>query len=332
LDILILGGTRFLGRSIAETLLARGHKVTVFHRGATLPDGIAGAENILGDRTQSLAALRGRHWDAAVDTSATLPGLVERSVAVLKDCVARYCYVSSVSAYRDAAVAIDENSPTVEIPASLPDEVTVEAYGAQKVLSERAVLSGFGDRAFIVRPGLIVGPHDRSDRFTYWVRRMADGGTILGPGRPARFVQFIDVRDLADWMVRALEGGCSGTFNATGPADAWTMEQVLDTCATAAGVASQMVWVSEEFLLAQGAGPWIEVPLWVPELDDATLHAVDCSRATESGLTIRPLEETVRATLAWDQGRSRNDPLAAGLTPEREARLLEAWSASRIEG
>lgn len=327
MEVLILGGTRFLGRAIAETLLARGHRVTLFHRGATLPDGIEGAENIVGDRTQSLDALRGRRWDAAVDTSGTLPAVVERSVTLLQGSVAKYAYVSSVSVFRDGSVAIDENGPLVEIPASLPDEVTIEAFGAQKVLAERAVVAGFGERAFVVRPGLIVGPHDRSDRFTYWVRRIADGGTILAPGRPERFVQFIDVRDLAEWMVRALEAECAGTFNATGPADVWTMQHVLDTCANAVGVAPQIVWVPEEFLLAENVGAWIEVPLWVPELDDAMLHAVDCRRAIESGLTIRPLEATVRATLEWDRGRSRQAPLAAGLARERETQLLEAWTA-----
>jgi 2'-hydroxyisoflavone reductase len=331
MDVLMLGGTHFLGRSIAETLLARGHQVTLFHRGATLPDGIPGAESILGDRAQSLEALRGRHWDVAVDTSGTLPAVVEQSVSVLSASIPRYCYVSSVSVYRDAAEAIDETSATVEIPASLPDEVTAEAFGAQKRLSERAVEAGFGNRAFIVRPGLIVGPLDRSDRYTYWVRRVAAGGTVLAPGRPARFVQFIDVRDLGEWMVRALESGCSGTFNATGPADAWTMQDVLETCAAAAGVTPRIVWVSEAFLLAQGAGPWMEVPLWVPELDDAMLHAVACRPAIESGLTIRPLEETARATLEWDRGRARDVPLAAGLAPDREAQFLAAWTESRTK-
>ena len=330
MDVLVLGGTRFLGRSIAETLLARGHRVTLFHRGATLPAGIAGAENVLGDRTRSLAALRGRHWDVAVDTSGTLPAVVEQSLAALEACVARYCYVSSVSVYRDGSVAIDEESPIVEIPATLPAEITPEAYGAQKFLSERAALAAFGERAFVVRPGLIVGPHDRSDRFTYWVRRMAEGGAILAPGRPERFVQFIDVRDLAEWMARALENECAGTFNATGPADAWTMQQVLNTCAAVAGVTPRIVWIPEEFLLANEVGAWIEVPLWVPERDDAMLHAVDCDRAIESGLTIRPLEETVRATLEWDRGRARDLPLAAGLAAERETELLESWSASRV--
>jgi 2'-hydroxyisoflavone reductase len=267
----------------------------------------------------------------AVDTSGTPPAVVEKSVALLSACVARYCYVSSISVYRDGAARIDEGSPTVEIPANLPDEVTAEAYGAQKVLSERAVLAGFGERAFVVRPGLIVGPNDRSDRFTYWVRRIAEGGAVLAPGRPERFVQFIDVRDLADWIVRAIERGCAGTFNATGPPDTWTMQEVIAVCAAVAAVAPRITWVSEEFLLAEDVGAWIEVPLWVPEFDDAMLHAVDCGRAVENGLAIRPLEETVRATFEWDRGRPRDIPLVAGLAALRESQLLAAWSASRTE-
>ena len=324
----MLGGTRFLGRALTESLLERGHAVTLFHRGLTLPDGLSGAASIIGDRTADLAAVDGRAWDAVIDTSGTIPWHVEKSVAALVDRTARYCYVSSISVYRDDDTPpIDEASPVVEVPDALPAEVMPEAYGAQKVASERAVTNAFGERATIVRPGLIVGPYDRSDRFTYWVRRVAAGGTILAPSEPERRVQFIDVRDLADWMVRGVEAEIAGTYNATGPAVA--MGEVLAACAKVAGVEPNFVWVPDEWLLREGVGPWMELPLWIPAGEDALISSVDCSRAIAAGLTCRSLAETVRATLEWDRTRPHDTPLQAGLEGERERRLLDAWNVRK---
>lgn len=328
LNVLILGGTRFLGRALTESLLERGHAVTLFHRGQSLPDGLPGAASIIGDRTADLAAIDGRAWDSVIDTSGTIPWHVEKTVAALVDRTARYWYVSSISVYRDdAAAPIDESSPVVEVPDALPAEVTPEAYGAQKVASERAVMNAFGERATIVRPGLIVGPYDRSDRFTYWVRRVAAGGTILAPAEPERRVQFIDVRDLADWMVRGVEAWIAGTYNATGPALA--MGEVLATCAGVAGVESNFVWIPDDWLLREGVGPWMELPLWLPAGEDALISSVDCSRAIAQGLHSRPLAETVRATLDWDRTRPAGAPMQAGLDGERERRLLDTWNGRK---
>jgi 2'-hydroxyisoflavone reductase len=331
MDILILGGTRFLGRATAEALMARGHRVTLFHRGQTLPEGLSGAENVIGDRAQGLESLAGRHWDAAIDMWATVPAVTASAATMLASQVERYWYVSSLSAYReDAPAPILESSPLVDVPDVLPSEVTMEAYGAQKVASERAVLETFGERATIVRPGLIVGPYDRSDRFTYWVRRVARGGTILAPDRPERLMQFIDVRDLGEWMATGLERGLSGIYNATGPAI--RVGDVLEVCAKVAGTAPAFVWIPEAWLLREGVGPWMELPLWVPLEQEAMITGTDCSRAARDGLVFRPLEQTVRDTLAWDRTRPLDEPLKAGLDAEKETRLLDAWNAASAGG
>lgn len=302
--------------------------VTLFHRGQSLPNGLPGAGNVIGDRIEDLASIKDRAWDAVIDTSGTIPSTVEKSAMELSECAGQYLYVSSISVYReDAAAPIDESSPLVDLPATLPAEVTAEAYGAQKVASELAVLKAFGERAAIVRPGLIVGPYDRSDRFTHWVRRVASGGTILAPGKPERLIQFIDVRDLAEWMVLGIERRIVGTYNATGPGV--EMGDVLEECASVADAKPKFVWVPDEWLLREGVGPWMELPLWVPQGEDALVSAVDCSRAIVLGLHCRPLSETVRATLEWDRTRPRDAPLQAGLDSERERRLLEAWNAGR---
>jgi 2'-hydroxyisoflavone reductase len=331
LNVLILGGTRFLGRATAEALLARGHRVALFHRGQTLPDGLPGAENVIADRAQGLEPLAGRRWDAAVDMWGTVPSVAAAAASALASHVERYWYVSSLSVYRDdAPPPIRESSPLVDVPDVLPREVTMEAYGAQKVASERAVLESFGERATIVRPGLIVGPHDRSDRFTYWVRRIARGDTILAPDRPERRMQFIDVRDLGDWIASGLERGLSGIYNATGPA--LKVGDVLDVCAKVAGKVPTFVWIPEKWLLREGVGPWMELPLWAPAGDDVVVSAADCSRAVERGLVFRPLAETVRDTLEWDGTRPPGESLKAGLSAEKERRLLDAWNAASSGG
>jgi 2'-hydroxyisoflavone reductase len=322
MKVLILGGTRFLGPALVESLTARGHNVTLANRGLSDPDGIAGIEQLVLDRADGHAGLEGRRWDAAIDTSGMLPGIVADAAGRLAPYVGRYCFISSISVYQEASSPIDESSPTVDIPDPLPEVVTPETYGALKLLCERAVWSAFGARAFVVRPGLVVGPRDRSDRFTYWVRRIADGGTVLAPGRPDRNVQFIDVRDLAEWLVHGLENELSGTYNATGPAEALTMGALLDTCARVAGIAPHLVWLSDAQIEAAGLGAWIELPLWIPEKDDAVIRAVDFRRALAAGLRFRPLAETVGDTLGWDRSRPRDVTLNAGLDREREAAAL----------
>ncbi|MGZ5063824.1 MAG: NAD-dependent epimerase/dehydratase family protein, partial [Usitatibacter sp.] len=212
--ILILGGTVFLGRALTDAALARGHRVTHFNRGrSSAPD--ARVETVTGDRTQSLEALAGREWDAVVDTSGYLPQVVGKSARALRDATRRYVFVSSISVYAGPGFA--EDAAVQPPPDPLPDAMTMEAYGALKAACEGVVRESFGDRATLVRPGLIVGPHDPTDRFTWWPARVARGGRVAAPGRPSRTVQFIDVRDLARWMVELVQRGAAGTFNATGP-------------------------------------------------------------------------------------------------------------------
>ena len=322
MNVLILGGARFLGRALVDALAARGDRITLANRGLSEPAGIPGTEHLLLDRSAGYSALAGRSWDAVIDTSGMLPGVVSEAARALAGSTGRYCFVSTISVYRDGVDPLDETSPTVDIPLDLPSEMTPETYGALKVLCERATSEAYGRHALIVRPGLIVGPYDRSDRFTYWVRRVARGGTILAPGRPERTLQFIDVRDLAEWIVAAIASGRSGTFNATGPRSPLTMRAVLDACARIAGSTPRFVWLSDAQLAAAGLGPWMQVPLWIPEGEDAMIRAVDISRAIDAGLTFRPLDETVDATLQWDRTRPQNEPLKAGLSEEREAAAL----------
>ena len=330
MKLLVLGGTEFLGRAVVETALGRGHEVTLFNRGRTNPGLFPEAEKLHGDRDGDLGALEGRAWDAVVDPSGYVPRVVKASAELLRDSVERYVFVSSVSVYRSFAQrGIDETAPVIELDDPSSEDVNAD-YGGLKALCEHVVEEAFPGRSANVRAGLIVGPHDPTDRFTYWPRRIARGGEVLAPGRPERPVQFVDVRDLGLWIVELAESRTAGTFNATGP-DPWTtMGDVLAACRRVAGSEATVTWVDESFLLEREVGQWLELPLWVAESngDWAHLHEVDVSRAVAAGLSFRPLAETVRDTLAWDsEDTSERRPMAArvGLAPDREADLLAAW-------
>jgi 2'-hydroxyisoflavone reductase len=318
--LLVLGGTRFLGRAVAEAALAGGHDVTLFNRGATAPELFPEAERLRGDLTRDLAALRGRTWDAAVDLDpTTLPRHVLRCCELLSDAVGHLVFVSTISVYADPSRPLDESSPVHEPPDPEPEAFAEEAYGGLKVGSERAVLEAFGNRAAIVRPGLIVGPHDPTDRFTYWPRRLAEGGDVLAPGDPDAPVQFVDARDLGSWLVRLAGERTSGVFNATGPAELLTLGELLGRIAAAVGSDARLVWTDEARILEAGVRPWSELPLWVPGADWAGLLRVDVSRAPAAGLAFRPLEETARDTLAWSLEAGPQRPT---LDREREAQIL----------
>lgn len=309
--LLILGGTKFLGRAVVGAALARGHEVTMFNRGETNPDLFPDVEKLRGNRDGDLGALEGRRWDVVVDPSGYVPRIVRASAELLRDATEHYTFVSSVSVYGTFRTpGFDESAPTEELTDPDTEEV-MEHYGALKAACERVVEEVFPDRALHVRAGLIVGPHDPTDRFTYWPVRVARGGEVLAPGRPERHVQFIDVRDLAEWMVRSAEDRVAGTFNATGPVPPVSMGELLVTCRHVSGSDATFTWVADAFLLEKEVGPWMELPLWVPESDPelASLMDADVSRAVAAGLTFRPVAETVEATLAW--ARSRPD-LASG--------------------
>ncbi|MDP8910751.1 MAG: SDR family oxidoreductase [Actinomycetota bacterium] len=330
MKLLVLGGTKFLGRAVVEEALGRGHDVTLFNRGRTNPGLFPAVEKLQGDRDGDLRALEGRRWDAVIDPSGYVPRVVRASAELLRDAVEHYVFVSSVSVYRSfARPGVDEDSAVIELEDPTSEEVNRD-YGGLKALCERAVEDVFRGRCANVRAGLIVGPHDPTDRFTYWPRRIARGGEVLAPGRRERPAQFIDVRDLGGWIVELAENRTAGTFNATGP-DPWTtMGELLDVCEHVAESETRVTWVDESFLLEHEVGQWLELPLWVAESDGdwKHLHEVAISRAVAAGLRFRPLEETVRDTLAWDrQDSSERSPMAqqVGLASGREAELLAAW-------
>jgi 2'-hydroxyisoflavone reductase len=319
MKLLVLGGTKFLGRAAVEAALARGHEVTLFNRGETNPELFPEAEKLRGDRTVDLSALQCREWDAVLDPSGFVPAVVRASAEALSDQAGHYLFISSISAYASLAGPNDEDSPVAEL-GDLPDDRMLEDYsnyGPLKALCERAAAEAFGDRHAIVRPGLIVGAHDGTGRFTYWPHRIARGGEVLAPAPPDRVVQFIDVRDLGPWLVDLCERQATGTYNATHPGRSWG--EVLETCREVADSDATFRWVPDTFLVEHGVGEWMELPMWVQSSGDAGIHEADVSRAVSAGLTFRPLEETVRDTLDLAQTTSE-----AGLTQEREAELLAA--------
>jgi 2'-hydroxyisoflavone reductase len=332
LDLLILGGTVFLGRHLVGAALAAGHQITLFNRGRHGAELFPQVEKLRGDRDGGLDALAGRRWDAAIDTCGYVPRLVRASAELLAGSVEHYTFVSSISVYRDLDQApVDESSPVGVLVDESAEEITGETYGPLKALCEQAAEAAMPGRVLHVRPGLIVGPHDPTDRFTYWVWRVAQGGAVLAPGRPQRRVELIDGRDLATWILRMVEARRTGIYNATGPAYQLTMGDMLEACRPGSGSHARFTWVDEAFLLAHGVAPWSELPLWLPESDNGVMAAI-CGRAIAAGLDFRPLAETVRDTLAWlrsDKAPAEGDlskiELRAGMTLAREAELVAGW-------
>ncbi|HEV3460185.1 MAG TPA: NAD-dependent epimerase/dehydratase family protein [Thermoanaerobaculia bacterium] len=323
LRLLILGGTRFAGRHVAAAALDAGHEVTLFNRGFTAPELFPSAEKLRGDRDGDLSALAGRRWDAVIDCCGYRPEQVRASARLLAGAVQRYVFISTVSVYADFAAGPGEDSP-LEPPEAAAARLD-RRYGAAKALCEHEAEAAMPGRVLHVRPGLLIGPHDRMQRFAYWVRRVAAGGEVLAPGRQEHPLQLIDARDLASWLMGALARGDTGRFNATSPRGRLTFGDLLETCRLVAASEARFTWVSEEFLVARGVRPFDDLPLWVPA-ELAGFHAVDTSRAMAAGLTLRPLAHSVRAVLA--SGAAAAAPAsgaAARLTPQRESELLAAW-------
>lgn len=335
LRILILGGTRFLGPHQVHYALERGHRVTIFNRGRTVPPFYEPlfdrVEKLRGDRNDDLTALEGREWDAVLDNSASIPRWVRQSASLLADRVAQYLFVSSISAYHDYAEAgIDESYPVATLEDPTIEEVTGRTYGALKALCERETEAAFGDRATVVRPGLIVGPGDNTDRWTYWPVRIDRGGEVLSPGTPDDPVQIIDARDLAEFMIHLLEDRQAGTYNATGPASRLTIGPMLAGIRDALGADAIFTFADADFLQGQDVQPWSHMPAWVPPLGEGMgLLQVGIARALERGLTFRPLDVTARDTLAWWRTlpEERRAEPRAGLSAEREEEVLAAWHA-----
>lgn len=328
--LLILGGTRFLGRHLAAAALDAGHQVTLFNRGLSGPDLFPGAEKLRGDRDGDLSALAGSRWEAVIDCCGFRPDQVRASARLLAGAVERYVFISSISVYADFASGPGEDAPLEPPPgAAAESDREDRRYGALKALCEQAVEEAMPGRALQVRPGLLIGPHDRMQRFSYWVRRVAAGGEVLAPGRPEHPLQLIDARDLAAWLLRALEGGEAGCFNATSPRGRLTFGGLLETCRLVAASEARFTWVDEPFLAAHGVRPFDDLPLWVPA-ELRGFHAVDTARAIAAGLTLRPLSHSVRAVLAEHAAAGAPGAATAAntrLTPGREDELLRAWHA-----
>jgi len=336
--LLVLGGTRFLGRGIVDAALASGDQVTTFTRGRSgePPNGV---EALHGDRNapDGMDVLRGREWDAVVDTSGFVPTVVGRGAALLTDSVDHYVFISSVNAYPsfgDEPIRDDTPVHDCAPDAGSPDgEFELEQYGPFKVGSERAVDQHFAGRSAHLRAGLIIGPYDASYRFPYWVDRMARGGEVLAPGRPDVELRLIDARDLGAWAVEVARNRVTGAYVATGPAGQITFGGVLDAAAAAAGTSPEVTWVDDEWLVAQGVTPWSELPVWLPPSAAAYAWDQDTTAAERAGLRTRPVTESVRDTLAWlraggaeEAARTANPRTTrAGLDPDREKELLAAW-------
>jgi 2'-hydroxyisoflavone reductase len=325
--LLVLGGTVFLGRHLVEAALRRGHEVTLFNRGRSNPALFPEVERLSGDRDGGLEPLRGRRWDAVVDTSGYVPRIVRQSAELLSGAAGVYAFVSSGSVYPLTSDDRSESGPLERMDDPASEDVQAH-YGALKALSEEVVAASFGERALLVRSGLIVGPHDPTGRFTYWAQRLARGGEVLGPGAPDRQVQFIDARDQVDWILDMAEAGRGGTYNVTGPGRPLTFGELLSRAE------GPVTWVADEFLEREGVQPYSELPLWVPP-SAGTLNG-PIGRALAAGLRHRELDETIRDTRAWAAslegapgqvdagGRSRRP---AAISSEREAELLERWHA-----
>jgi len=326
MKILVIGGTVFLGRALVDAAAIRGHQITLFNRGKTQPGLYPEVEQIHGDRESALDLLEGREWDAVIDTCGYVPRVVRLSARYLANKITQYAFISSISVYASTAQpGIEEDGTVGKLADESVEEIGGGNYGPLKALCETAVVEELGsERALIIRPGLIVGPYDASDRFTYWPWRFTRPGTVLLPGRPERELQFIDVRDLAEWTLSALEQRLSGVYNATGPAGMCTMEDLVHVCQVETESFNRVHWVDDTFLLSEGVGAWMEMPLWIPENDPdaAGFFRVSTHKAMEAGLRSRPLPETVRAVLDWLPQRGER-PWKAGLTPEREQALLE---------
>ncbi len=340
LRILILGGTGFTGPHQVAYALARGHHVTLFNRGRSPHAWPGEVVELVGDRnTGDLKSLEGGTWDVCIDNPTTLPFWVRDAARVLRDRVGQYVFISTVSVYADNDQAADESAAVARYAGADPMAETAETlrgrigelYGPLKAASEEQARRQFGERTTVIRPGLIVGPGDETDRFTYWPVRLARGGDVLAPGDGGDPVQFIDARDLAEWTIRMAETRTTGTFNATGPAQPLTMRAMLAGIADAVRADARLTWVPTAFLEAEHVSPWSDLPAWVPgEGESAGFARRSIVRAVAAGLTFRPLEKTAADTLAWfrSQPAARQAKLRAGLSAEREAEVLAHWRAS----
>lgn len=333
MDLLIIGGTQFVGRHFVELALARGHTLTLFNRGKTAQVPVPGVTHLRGDRKADLSALASGHWDAVLDTCGYLPGDVARMADVLRGRVGRYVFVSSISVYADFTTPNPEGSPVGKIDDPETTVVDGRSYGPLKASCEVALQQRFEPaKVLMVRPGLIVGPHDPTQRFTYWparIARAADEEPVLVPGCAAEPTQFIDVRDLCGFVLDGIERGRAGCFNVVSPPGQWTLGELFNTCAQVAGCRPRWVWADTRAVERLGLAPWSDLPVWAPaEGDELAFARTDVTAALAAGLCIRPLRQTVADTLAWYRVLPPAEQVftKAGLSPEREAAALATLS------
>jgi 2'-hydroxyisoflavone reductase len=338
MSILILGGTGFTGPFQVKYALERGHKVTVFNRGKTKPGELPeGVEQLIGDRNGQLDALKGRKWDVVIDNPTSVPVWVRDAAQILKGNVDRYVFISTISVYaehstpgkeEDAPLAKYEGEDAMKETRDTLIASQFKLYGPLKALSEAEAEKWFPGKTLVIRPGLIVGPGDQTDRFTYWPVRIDRGGEVLAPGNPADPVQFIDARDIAEWTIRMVENGATGVYNATGPTQPIGIGEMLDGIKGALKSDAKFTWADAEFLEAQKVAPWSDMPVWIPPTGEmGGMGRTSIKKALAAGLTFRPLDVTARDTLAWFKTlpADRQATLKAGLKPERENEVLEAW-------
>ncbi len=339
LKILVLGGSRFLGKTFVEEALKRNHEVTIFNRGIQSP-GIKDIEVLYGNRFGNLKALQNRYWDAVLDTSGFIPYTVQNTTNLLRDQVQHYTFISSISVYQDwIQENLDENYPVLEMTMEEANQLSMDAdgpiyqyYGHFKALCEQIAEKNMPGRVLNIRAGQLIGPNDYTDRVPYWVNRIAKGGKVLVPGNPNRRVQMIDNQDLANWILDMEEKHSSGTFNATGPDYPLTIKEFVDTCIKVTGSDADVVWAEEQFLLDQKVAPWTEMPLWVPEnypLSPESVEpwkgafSINVDKAIHSGLSFRPLEDSITDIYEWEKTRQlTEDEWNAGIRADKEKELL----------
>ena len=333
LTILILGGTGFLGPHVVTAARARGHTLTLFNRGKTHPGLFPDIEKLQGDRDGHLEPLAGRKWDAVVDTSGYVPRIVKASAELLAPNIKQYVFISTISVYKGLGkVGADESAPLETMPDPSNEEVR-KYYGALKALCEQAAEAAMPGRVANLRPGLIIGPGDPTGRFTHWPTRIADGGEVLAPGDGSTPVQYIDGRDLGEWIVTVIENTVVGTYNALGPAKPITMKQVLDACNAVAGNKATLTWVDAKFLDEHKVTGWQDMPMWLdPSGEDAGFGTMSNARAVAKGLTFRPIADTAKDTLAWVASLPAEQAAkvrSSGISREREAEVLAAWKSRK---
>lgn len=324
--LLFVGGTRFVGRKMVESALQRGHEVTLFNRGKTNPGAFEGTEALIGDRTADLGALQGREWDAVIDVCGYWPKAVAPLCDLLRDRVGRYVFISTISVYSDDSPdgLTEETGVLLENGDPAADALDMETYGGLKVLCERVVERVFGVRALIVRPGLVVGPGDHSDRFTYWPRRFMRPGPFLAPDCPEMPVQVVDGRDLGDFTLLATERALSGAYHVAGPTPPVLFGDFVREGVAVGGGVARPVWVPCEYLVANGVAPWTDLPLVTSLTSERSpLSTVDNTKALGAGLTLRPITQTVLDTVAWWKAEREGSDPKWGLSDARELELIE---------